>query len=157
MKILSIDQSTVRSGYSVFVNTDLVKWDILDLHKEKDATYRFKLMCLQLDSLIQKIMPDIVIFEDVSLRASIKTLIDLSRLQGAIIQSCANRDINYVIYPATQWRRMVGITQNSKIKRNELKEQAIEMVRNGYGITVGDDCAEAICIGLAYLLSINKE
>lgn len=156
LKILSIDQSSVRTGYAIFNGTDLIKWGVLDFHKEKDIEVRLLGMCKDIDAMISKMKPALVVFEDVSLRTSVKTLIILARIQGCIMQSCYTRGIQFMIYAPTTWRRICEFSQNNKIQRKELKEQAIAFVKNGFGIRVGDDCAEAICIGLAHLKSSGE-
>lgn len=108
-------------------------------------------MCVQIDTIIEKTKPDIVVFEGVNLRTSVRTLITLAQIQGCIMQSCFLKNIEFTEYAPVSWRKIIGITQNNKIQRKELKEQAIAFVRDGYKINVGEDCAEAICLGLAHL------
>jgi len=151
LRIASFDQASVKTGYAIFSGTDLTRWGVLDYHKETDVNIRFKNMCLEINTIIERIAPDVVVFEDVNLRTSVKTLIMLARIQGCIMQSCFLHNTPFVIYSPVTWRKIVGINQGNKIERKELKEQAIAFVRNGYGIKVGDDCSEAICEGLAYL------
>lgn len=151
LRVVSFDQASIKTGYAVFSGTDLTRWGVLDYHKEKDANTRFKNMCLEINTIIDRVNPDIVVFEDVNLRTSVKTLIMLARIQGCIMQSCFLHNIPFVIYSPVTWRKIVGINQSNKIERKELKEQAIAFVRSSYGIKVGDDCSEAICEGLAYL------
>ena len=57
------------------------------------------------------------------------------------------------MYLPTKWRSIIGIKQGKGEgrKRADLKEQAIAFVREAYEINIGDDCAESITIGLAYL------
>lgn len=102
-------------------------------------------------SPLLKSKADIIIFEDVSLRTSIKTLITLSRLQGAIMDMSYWHNTAFKIYAPTQWRKVLGFNQGNKVNREALKVQAIDYVSKCYGITAKDDIAEAICIGLAYL------
>lgn len=151
MKIIIFDQASSKTGYALFNETNLTRWGVLDLSKEKNIEVRLRDMCNQINTIIAKTKPDLVIFEDVSLRTSVKTLIILSRIQGCIMQDCYDKNLDFIIYAPTQWRKILEIAQSNKIKRPELKKQAIAFVKNSYGITVGDDCAEAICIGLAHL------
>ncbi len=150
LKLCSFDQSTTKTGYAVFNDSDLTRWGLIDCSKE-DPDIKFDNMIKQIEVIIKKISPDIIVIEDVNLRTSVKVLIQLSRLQGAIIAFCLENNIEYYIYAPAQWRKILGFTQGQSVKRSELKEQAIAFVRNGYGINVGDDCAESLCIGLAYL------
>lgn len=48
----------------------------------------------------------------------------------------------------TQWRKLVGIDQSKK-KREILKQEAISLVKELYQVESNDDEAEAILIGLA--------
>lgn len=154
-RIASFDQASSKTGYAIFSGTNLTRWGVLDQHKEKDANIRFKYMCSEIDTIIDRVDPDVVVFEDVNLRTSVKTLIMLARIQGCIMQSCFLHNIPFVIYSPVTWRKIVGINQSNRIERKELKEQAIAFVKNSYGIKVGDDCSEAICEGLAYLKEHN--
>lgn len=151
MRILAIDQSTTKSGYALFSETDLTRWGVLDHHKNKDPDGRFQEMCKHIEELLKNIRPDLVVFEDVSLRQSVNVLIMLARLQGCIMEMCYTYDVDFVIYVPTKWRQLCGINQKKHAERDNLKKQAIAFVRGAYGIRVGDDCAEAICIGLAHL------
>lgn len=153
MKILSLDQASRCTGYAVYDNTDLVKWGLINKKKEKDTDLRYNQMCNEICKLIEKYKPNMVVFEDISLRTSIKTLIGLARLQGSIIYMATSHNAQYHIYAPTQWRKILGIEQGKKIKRPELKKQAIELVKQCYGFkeTLNDDEAEGLCIGLAYL------
>ena len=155
LRIAVFDQSSNKTGYAVFSGTGLTRWGVINLSKEKDVSSRIKDMCLEINTIIDKVKPDIVIFEDVNLRTSPKTLIMLAQIQGCIMMSCFLSGIKFAKYAPATWRRIIGITQNNKTKRANLKEQAMAFVRAGYGINVGDDCAEAICIGLAHLKNEN--
>ena len=59
----------------------------------------------------------------------------------------SNIEIEY-IYPSS-WRAALGIKNGRGIKRTTLKEQDIQYVKDNYNITVNDDEADAICIGLS--------
>lgn len=150
-KILAFDQSLSITGYAVFEDSNLAKFGAIDLHQEKDAWVRTQLMYLKIDHLIASVAPDVVIIEDVALRQSVKTLIMLARLQGSMMRAAWIRNIPVYLYPASTWRREVGIHQGKDTKRGELKQLAMELVRQSYGITVKNDVAEAICIGLCHL------
>ena len=92
-----------------------------------------------------------MVIEKVSLHSSVTVLVSLANLQGAIFQMCYEKDLGYVLYAPSTWRRIIGII-GGRLKRDQYKKKAIAFVENSYGITVNDDCAEAICMGLAYLI-----
>lgn len=120
------------------------------MSSQKDYDARVQAMCQKIYSVIQSVKPDLVLLEDVSLRGNTKTLIQLSRLQGAIMMMCFIERIPFEVYAPTRWRKAIGIKQG-RTKREELKEAAIDFIRQGYGIRVGDDVAEAIAMGLGHL------
>lgn len=151
MRVLALDQASIITGYAIFDDGDLVGFGKLTTDKTASPEDRFEEMCRQIHLLFLKSKADIIIFEDVSLRTSIKTLITLSRLQGAIMNMSYWHNTAFKIYAPTQWRKVLGFNQGGKVNREALKAQAIDYVLKCYGITAKDDVAEAICIGLAHL------
>ena len=155
MRICALDQSTNKTGYSVFENGILADYGLLNLSNEKDIDLRLKLMSEKINVTIQNSQPNLVIFEDISQRNNVKTLIKLSRLQGMIMNICYEQDKDFLIYAPTTWRSIIGIPQGSRHKRDELKQMAVDFIQHTYGIKTSDDVAESICIGLAYLKQHN--
>ena len=155
MRICVFDQSSKKTGYAIFDNSDLTRWGLLNFSDENTTETRIRLMSEKIATIIARSKADVIIFEDVNQRNNPQVLITLSRLQGMIMFSCYENEKDFVIYAPSTWRRIVGIRQGSKIKREALKEQAIAFVNQSYGIKVGDDVAESICIGLAYLKQHN--
>ncbi len=90
-----------------------------------------------------------------SKQQSIQIVILLARLQGCIIDICRKKKAAYSIYQPTTWRSNIGFDQGN-LKRKELKQQAVDHVKNSYGLNVGEDVCEAICIGLAHLKQQGK-
>lgn len=152
IKILAIDQSSVKSGFAFFENSNLATYGIVDLTCEKDLIKRFQLMCTKLHELIISSKVDFIIFEDVSLQTNVSTLATLARIQGAIIQSILFSKNPYKIYKSSSWRKVLGFNQGRGIARKELKQQALDYVKTKYNIETKEDIAEAICIGTAFLI-----
>ena len=150
MKILSFDQSTVKTGYAVFDGTDLIAHGVIDLHKEKDAWEREQLMRVQIKDLIKVNCPKVVVLEGVSAQSNPQTVIKLGRLQGHIMSAAWDNGADVKIYLPTEWRKIDGIKQGPR-SRKELKEQSISLVLDAYGLSLPEDEAEAIAIGVAYL------
>lgn len=152
IRVFSIDQSSQKSGTAVFDNSNLIYHGVIDLHKEKNAEIRIKNMCKQIKQLVEEYYPDCIVAEDVNLRnGSVRTVIMLARLSGNIQEMAFEADIPIIFYSPSTWRRIAGIKMGRDIKREQLKQEAIDMVRKSYGFKCGDDEAEAIIEGLAYL------
>ena len=113
-------------------------------------------MCMEIRNVVDKYSPQCIIAEDVNLRnGSVRTVIMLARLSGNIQEMAFEADIPIIFYSPSTWRRIAGIKMGRDIKRDQLKQEAIDMVYNAYGFKCGDDEAEAIVEGLAYLKENN--
>lgn len=150
MRLLSLDQSTVKTGYAVFDDGDLIAHDLVDLHKERDTWEREQMMRIKIKHLINQYHPSVVVLEGVSAKSNPQTVIMLGRLQGYIMAAAWDNGADVKIYLPTEWRKIDGIKQGSRTRR-ELKEQSISLVFDAYGVVLPEDEAEAIAIGVAYL------
>ena len=149
MKILSFDQASVVTGYALFEDGQYVDSGVIKKRKDMPIADRVPAMALSICAKIKEVQPSAVVIEDIQNQSSVKTVIDLARLQGGIIMYCANKHIPIHIYHPSTWRRELGFTQGSKTKRDDLKHQATEYVKElGFNI-VSEDESEAICINLA--------
>ena len=148
-KILAFDQSTKVSAYSVFVDGKYVEIGLIDLHKIKDTSERVRAMGVELCKVIEKYNPDKVVMEEVAQQSNPLTLKLLARIQGVIIGFCSAHDIDTYIVEPSKWRSILHFKQGSGIKRVELKEQAIQHVKDVYGLDLSEDECEAICINEA--------
>lgn len=157
IKIVSLDQASSLSGVAVFEDNKLVKYDLIDLHKDKNMEHRVCEMILELNKHITDNMPDYVIFEGVSLQTNVSTLLLLAQIQGAIIQTCVTHNIPHIIYKPAKWRSILSFQQGRNIKRPELKQQAKDYVYNKYGLTLKEDLCDAICIGEAFIIDKKDE
>lgn len=108
-------------------------------------------MGMEIYKKITEMSPDMIAIEDVSLQnPNVKTIVQLARLQGMIMQSVSLLgDIPIEIYSPSSWRKLVGIQTGRGVKRTELKSAAIQLVADLYDINVSDDIADAILLGKA--------
>lgn len=157
MKVLALDQSTMKTGIAVFDDGELTFHSIIDLKQEKVPEVRFQEMCKRLNSMILKTTPDVVVFEDVSFQTNPSTLIILARVQGAIIQSALFNNIPFMCYKPSSWRKLNSFRQGKDVTRKELKQQALNYVKRKYNLNVREDVAEAICIGTAFLIDLKSK
>lgn len=149
MKILSFDQSTNLTGYCLSEDGQYIASGVIDKHKNKDTDARIQAMGLAICSKIKEYQPSCVIIEDIQNQSSVKTVIHLARLQGCVILYCASKNIPIKIYHPSEWRKALQFVQGAKVKRDDLKKQSIEYIKNlGLDIESEDEC-EAICINLA--------
>ena len=147
MVVVSFDQSTRVSGYAVFENGEYVHSGIVDMSKSKlDTEERSFEMAKALWKIIKQYKPDHLILEDVQQQSGPKTVIILARLSGMIIGYAeAHKVKTHILLPA-HWRKILGYSQGSKVKRAELKQQSIDYVEHVHHINAPEDECEAIAL-----------
>ena len=148
-RILAFDQSTKLSAYSLWVDGEYIESGYIDLHKIKDTSERVRAMGVELCNTIKKYNPDKVVIEEVAQQSNALTLKLLARIQGVIIGFCAAHNIDTYIIEPSKWRSILQFKIGAGIKREELKAQAIKYVKGTYGLDLGEDECESICIGVA--------
>lgn len=147
MTVLGFDQSTTTSGWALFQDNEYRLSGVLKFKEEPEER-----LCLMADAICERIdyiKPDKVVIEDIFDNNNVHTLVVLARLQGAIIQYCHKQSIPIDILAPKTWRKLVGIKGK---KRKEVKEEAVQLVADLYGINVSADEAESICITKAAAL-----
>lgn len=158
MRIISLDQSTTRTGYCCFVDGKYSHSGLIDKHKIKDINSRFQDMYEEIHQLIELENPDLVILEDTQAQGgNYATYKILCQLQGAIIGMCYAMKIGFLVLTPTQWRKALSYNQGPKVKRSELKEQSINFVKKTFGFEKSEDESEAISIGFAYYKMQSKD
>lgn len=121
----------------------------------KDIGERNIQMRQMIQSRIKNNHPDLVVIEDVALQASAKTVIQLAQLQGAIVGACDIFNVPYEIIKPSEQRKKLGFKQG-RVKRAELKQQAIDYVKTYYGEDVSSDEADAMCIATAVKMELEN-
>lgn len=150
MKILSFDQSTRCSGYAYFEDGKYIESGVVDMSKSKlDTDKRSFEMAKELWKIIKKYKPDEIVLENVQQQSNPATMIILARLAGMIIGYAEAHNVHVHILLPSQWRKALGYSQGAKVKRQELKQQSIDYVKNTYGLDLPEDQCEAIAEGIA--------
>lgn len=154
MTILSIDASTKSSGCAIFEENKLIHYECITA-SGSDKFKRIQKMNNRIKELVNQYHPTVAVMEDVMPQdvkhnqAAYKALI---YLQAIIVMTLYDLGIETTLYTASHWRSVVGIHTGRGIKRDELKQVSINLVKQKYNITVNDDQADGINIGLAYYM-----
>ena len=150
MRVLSLDQSTRVTGWSLFEDGQYVQSGVIDLHKITDTDERSKQMGLEICKTIEYNNPSVVIIEEVQQQSNVSTVIKLARIQGVAIGFCAAHNIDLHILTPSRWRAALKYKQGPKVKREELKQQSRDFVKNTFGLTIkSEDENEATAINEA--------
>lgn len=146
MRIVGIDASTQRSGIALFEDSYYITHTLIDLHKEKDIMKRIPHMINEICAKLDAYKPDKILMEETMLSTNIDTLKKLAYLAGGVMAYAHKNNIDFELLLPTEWRKEIGLQQSKKIKREVLKQEAIEAVLKEYKINVSDDEAESILI-----------
>ena len=159
MKIIGIDASTTCSGIGVIEDGKLVYHGTINMRKNKNSYDRVTNMMYEIGAFIIDVKPDCVYIEDSWTGKNAEITKMLSNIIGAVMYVCKVNDINFTKLNPSLWRSAVGITldkKGKKVKRDELKKEAVKRVKRIYKIDCEDDEAEGICIAEAgWILQAN--
>lgn len=147
MRVAGVDASTKMSGVAIMSDGVLERYLLIDLHKEKDAMKRIKMMMMKIVEMLDKYQLDAVYMEkSICKGGNVDTTQKLSFLMGGIMFYCAKNDIEFVNPLPSEWRKRIGLKQGSKVKREVLKAEAEYAVKQEYDLDVNNDVAEAILL-----------
>ena len=112
MRVISMDQSTRVTGWSLFVDGEYVDSGVVDLGKNKNTEDRSKQMGLAICQVITDNKPDTVIIEEVAMQSNAQTLKLLARIQGVAIGFCAAHNIPLHILAPSKGRSQLSFIQS---------------------------------------------
>lgn len=153
MIVLALDLSTKQSGYALGEDGQLEKHGFISASNNNPIKRIIK-MRDQITKILKIYNIKKIIMEQVRPEYNSHTMKILMWLQAAIGIAAYEIDpqIQCEFIGASSWRAQLKIKQGRGIKRNQLKPQDIQYVKNKYNIQVNDDEADAICIFDAYWL-----
>ena len=150
MRVLAFDQSTKITGHALFIAGQYVDSGVIDLSKNTNTAERSKQMGLEICNVITDTHPDVVIIEEVAMQSNAQTLKLLARIQGVAIGFCAAHNIPLHILEPSRWRSALNFKQGRAVKREELKQQSFDYVKEHLGFNYfSEDRCEACCINIA--------
>ena len=159
MKILSLDQAAVTTGWALFENNKLISKGSFTIKKTLPIEVRLWQIQQSLLDVIYKNLndrnPDIIVFEGIQQQSNVETFRKLAMVQAAILLLCYDLGIKYVIYSPSEWRAINGGGYGRK--REEQKNAAIIKAKEWYQVDVDSDIADAINIGHAYLINRTND
>lgn len=146
-KLVGIDASTNRTGMSLFDGTSLMSCRLIDKSKIKNKDERIEAMMLSIADVLDEWNPDVVYQEDTWLGRNAETDQMLSSILGAVRFWCVKNGKAFHKIKPVSWRSVIGLA--AKAVREQAKKESVEYAANTYGYDVGDDEADAICVGVA--------
>lgn len=155
MKVLAIDASSKSTGIAIFQDEKLIHYQCI-VATEGSSFKRIIKMKNRILEIYKQYKPTNIIMQDVlpqDVKHNQSVYKVLIYLQAMIVLSLYQTYSlqNVQLYTASHWRRICGIKTGRGIKRESLKKESMQLVKNQYGLKVNDDISDAICLGLAYV------
>lgn len=154
MKILSLDQALVTTGWAFFNNNELIKSGTFNVKSTLPIEARLGSFWKELNNLYNEFEFEYVAFEDIQNQNNNETYKKLAMVQSAIYLWCYFQNIKCGVTSPSHWRSILGGGFGKK--REEQKKAAISYVKEKSGKDVSSDEADAICIGFAYIEENKK-
>lgn len=144
-RLLALDQATHLTGWAIFYNGQLSKCGVYKATGNTEIQRDNQLKNWLLE-MIEQWKINIVAIEDTqpNEKHGINTTLTLARLQGILMSTLEENNIEYIVCNINKWRAHSGVKGKN---RKEQKASMQAIVKKQYGIDVTDDCADAIGIG----------
>lgn len=159
MRLLALDQASRVTGVAIFDDDKLVKYGTFEIKSNQELGKRLTQFLENLDKLYAAYHFDAVAYEDIQLQmGNVETYKKLAYIQAMILFWCEKHEKNLYCLSPSHWRKILkdkyGISWGRK--RAEQKQTAIDFIQEHYKKEVDSDTADAICIGCAANIEINK-
>lgn len=159
MRLLALDQASRVTGVAIFDDDKLVKYGTFEIKSNQELGKRLTQFLENLDKLYAAYHFDAVAYEDIQLQmGNVETYKKLAYIQAMILFWCEKHEKNLYCLSPSHWRKILkdkyGMSWGRK--RVEQKQTAIDFIQEHYKKEVDSDTADAICIGYAANIEINK-
>lgn len=159
MRLLALDQASRVTGVAIFDDDKLIKYGTFEIKSNQELGKRLTQFLENLDKLYAAYHFDAIAYEDIQLQmGNVETYRKLAYIQAMILFWCEKNEKNLYCLSPSHWRKVLkekyGMSWGRK--RVEQKQTAIDFIQEHYKKEVDSDTADAICIGCAANIEINK-
>ena len=151
-KILSLDQSTRITGWSVFDGEELVAYGKWALDSSIPIAKRLMTIRNKVAELVHKYEIETLVLEDIQLQNNVvnnvQTFKALAEVFGVITEYCEEINLPWSAVLASSWKHTLGIRGAN---RTAQKKNAQEYIIKTFNIKPTQDECDSICIGLHYV------
>ena len=105
MRIMGIDGSLSCTGVAVVEDNEVLYMDGIASNNKDDLKDRIYLLQQTIKELIDKYKPQVIVIEDVFMYMNSKTVIDLARLNGALLALCSKLGVKVILYPPSTHKK----------------------------------------------------
>ncbi len=159
MLILGIDPGTATTGWGVVEKNGtedfkVVDWGLIETEKEVEPHIRLLKIFSELNDLLVKMSPDVLIMEKIFFATNAKTVIRVGQAQGVILLSAANAKIPVFEYaPGTIKKMITGSGRaNKKDMQKSIRKLLGAKVRSkAHKKTHFDNAADALSVAVCHI------
>ena len=151
LKLIAFDQSTTRSGYCIMElgSARIIESGVIIPKKNDDTIDRIIYTIKRCLNLVRTNEVAFVFIEGVQVQRNPRVYEVLAKLAGSLEVMLYESGYLVNVVKASEWRKRVGIKGR---KRADVKNEAIEMVKELYGLEVSEDESEAILFARAFAM-----
>lgn len=156
MIILSIDSGVERTGFAFFdktTNIKLLTSGLIKTAKDTSHELRIKKIYCELEILVNKYKPKIVVLEKIFFFKNQKTIVNVSHAQGILLLLAAQNNIKVEFLTPLQIKEtLTGYGRSDKRAVQKMINLTIKLPKK----ITQDDEADAIACGLSYCYLSRK-
>ena len=151
LKLIAFDQSTTRSGFCIMEmgSGDIIESGVIIPNKNDETIDRITYTIKRCLNLVRTNEVAFVFIEGVQVQRNPRVYEVLAKLAGSLEVMLYESGYLVNVVKASEWRKRVGIKNR---KRAEVKREAIELVKELYGLDVSEDEAEAVLFARAFAM-----
>ena len=151
LKLIAFDQSTTRSGFCIMEmgSGDIIESGVIIPNKNDETIDRIIYTIKRCLNLVRTNEVAFVFIEGVQVQRNPRVYEVLAKLAGSLEIMLYESGYFVNVVKASEWRKRVGIKNR---KRADVKKEAIEMVKELYGLEVSEDECEAILMARAFAM-----
>lgn len=158
MKILAFDSGIELTGYALFASESnekrvtLSDYGCIKTERSEDLTHRMYELHTALHRMIQKLMPDRIVFERLYFNTNQKTVIQVAQTQGILLSIAGKYSISCDTLTPTQIKHILtGYGRSDKKSVQKMLKMLLKM-----DVTPKpDDVTDAIACGYSYSVINN--
>lgn len=160
MKLLALDQSLNTTGWALFNDKQLLSYGTFNISPTHPIEERLYNIWKNINELYHEYEFDFLVFENIQQQhGNVETFKKLAYVQAALLLWCYNSEMKYKILSPSEWRKI--LSDKFKIKfgrsRAEQKENCMQFIQEHYGKKCTEDESDAIAIGSAAIIQMNKK
>ena len=151
LKLIAFDQSTTATGWCVMEmkTARIIESGVVIPNKNDETIDRITYTIKRCLNLVRTNEVAFVFIEGVQVQRNPRVYEVLAKLAGSLEIMLYESGYLVNVVKASEWRKRVGIKNR---KRAEVKKEAIEMVKEIYGLEVTEDEAEAVLFARAFAM-----